>query len=194
MPLYCHIRVRNGNTWYSYDTIKHHQSYVYILYVYRIYMFHDYDMLHILNVQMRWFTKGTYIYIDVTLLLELEFYTLYLTTYTEPWQYPRRKLLGSDPRRVHGWRFCVLSPTGWGIHSLVWRVGERIFERDQWWLDLRFLFFCTGVLLDCVCVWKFPVKFLFGHHTNHHSGVFFVIFNIEMDNLFLPNISYGSRF
>lgn len=140
------------------------------------------------------YKRHIYIYIDVTLLLELEFYTLYLTTYTEPWQYPRRKLLGSDPRRVHGWRFCVLSPTGWGIHSLVWRVGERIFERDQWWLDLRFLFFCTGVLLDCVCVWKFPVKFLFGHHTNHHSGVFFVIFNIEMDNLFLPNISYGSRF
>ena len=93
-----------------------------------------------------------HIYIAVTLLLQLEFKHSPVPTRHLQKHGSRRKLLGSDPRRVHGWRFCVLSPTGWGIHSLVWRVGERIFERDQWWLDLRFLFFCTGVLLDCVCV------------------------------------------
>ena len=88
---------------------------------------------------------------------------------------PESYWLGNPQLGLEGWR------ANFRTRSVM--VGFAIFI---------FLHWCFIGL--CVCVWKFPVKFLFGHHTNHHSGVFFVIFNIEMDNLFLPNISYGSRF
>ena len=141
------------------------------------------------------YKRHIYIYIDVTLLLEHWYFTP-CTGYRHLQKHgSRRKLLGSDPRRVHGWRFCVLSPTGGGIPRLGvgwgWFFSE--LERDGDGLDLPHFFVLHWCFICVPC--KFPLDFYLDTTTSP-LRCFFSSHSTSkciMYDLFLPNISYGSR-
>lgn len=138
------------------------------------------------------------IYIAVTLLLQLElknspvptdiYRTMAISQEKAPWVGPKK---GSWVKILRPESYWLGNPQ-LGLEG--WRANFRTRSVMVGFAIFIFLHWCFIGL----CVpWKFPVRFLFGHYNLSPLRCFFSSYSTSkciMYDLFLPNISYGSRF